>query len=272
MYRIGQFSRFTRITIKALRFYEEERLITPNWTDPVTGYRYYTTDQLPRAHKIMSLRQCGFSIPQIRNILAGKNIATYFEERKKELEKEVQESSRQLSSIINYMESLGKDPTSVYEVVIKELPQVLVYSKRMIVESYNSYFTVIPKIGEEIAAANPDLVCVTDPPYCFIIYHDGEYRDHDIDMEFCEAVTDWGIAPPGIVFKIMNHVPRAACILHRGSYNRLPYAYTAACKWIEDNGYLIADNPRESYIDGIWNKPNEDDWLTELQIPLVSNS
>jgi len=45
--------------------------------------------------------------------------------------------------------------------------------------------------------------------------------------------------------------------------------YTFALKWIEDNGYTEADNPRESHIDGIWNKDKEEDWLTELQIPLV---
>ena len=35
MYRIGQFSRFTKVTVKALRFYEEEGLLEPDWTDPV---------------------------------------------------------------------------------------------------------------------------------------------------------------------------------------------------------------------------------------------
>ena len=31
----------------------------------------------------------------------------------------------------------------------------------------------------------------------------------------------------------------------------------------------MAGNPRESYIDGIWNREDEADWLTELQIPVV---
>jgi effector-binding domain-containing protein len=39
-------------------------------------------------------------------------------------------------------------------------------------------------------------------------------------------------------------------------------------KWIEENGYQITESPRESYIDGIWNKENEEDWLTEIQIPI----
>ena len=39
-------------------------------------------------------------------------------------------------------------------------------------------------------------------------------------------------------------------------------------KYIEDNGYKITEFPRECYIDGCWNKENEDDYLTEIQVPV----
>ncbi|HWP68895.1 MAG TPA: MerR family transcriptional regulator [Rectinemataceae bacterium] len=271
MYRIGQFSRFTKVTIKALRFYEAEGLLEPYWTDPVSGYRYYSTDQLPRAHKIVALRQCGFSIPEIRLILAGKNIGVLFTDRKRELERQVIETSSQLASITHYLENLGKEERMNYEVVVKELPRVLVYGKRMMVDSYDSYFTEIPRIGEEMTAANPELRCVDDPPYCFIIYHDGEYREHDIDIEFCEAVTDRGNGKETdtIKFKVIDRVPQAACVLHKGPYSTFPYAYKAVFEWIEANGYIPAENPRESYIDGIWNKEDPEDWLTEIQVPVI---
>lgn len=56
--------------------------------------------------------------------------------------------------------------------------------------------------------------------------------------------------------------------MHKGSYSGLSRAYAYAFKWIEENGYKAVDNPRESYIDGIWNKDSMDEWLTELQIPV----
>jgi len=52
-------------------------------------------------------------------------------------------------------------------------------------------------------------------------------------------------------------------------YVTLGAAYAAVFKWIEDNGYIASDFPRESYIDGIWNKESEEDWLTELQVPIA---
>ncbi|WP_243176844.1 GyrI-like domain-containing protein [Clostridium gasigenes] len=57
--------------------------------------------------------------------------------------------------------------------------------------------------------------------------------------------------------------------MHKGSYAVLANAYAFAFKWIEDNGYILGDSPRENYIDGIWNKESEDEWLTELQIPVI---
>lgn len=268
MYRIGQFSRITRVTVKALRFYEEEGLIRPCHVDAATGYRYYDSTQLPVMHRIVALKQCGFSIPEIRMLLAGKNTAALFAERRRDLEAQSRETGRQLASINHYLDTMGKETTVRYEVVMKELPRVLVYSKRFTVDSYDSYFTEIPKIGEEVAAANPDLQCATDPAYCFIMYHDGEYREHDIDVEYCEAVTRIGVETGDIQFKIIERVPQAACVLHRGPYRCLGAAYAAVFRWIEDNGLTACAPPRESYIDGIWNKSDEAEWLTEVQVPV----
>ena len=45
-------------------------------------------------------------------------------------------------------------------------------------------------------------------------------------------------------------------------------AYAYLMSWIEDNGYVVAERPRERYIDGCWNKENPEDWLTEIQFPI----
>ncbi|WZL71709.1 hypothetical protein QBE52_11375 [Clostridiaceae bacterium 35-E11] len=60
---------------------------------------------------------------------------------------------------------------------------------------------------------NPNLKCAV-PEYCFVIYHDGEYKEKNIDVEFCEAVTTWGKDTHTIKFKQMEKVPMAACVLH----------------------------------------------------------
>ena len=37
---------------------------------------------------------------------------------------------------------------------------------------------------------------------------------------------------------------------------------------MEENGYEIVGAIRESYIDGVWNKEDESEWLTEIQVPI----
>ena len=53
MLKIGEFSKLCQMTVKALRFYEKEGLLIPASVDEWTGYRFYTTDQLRRAEKIV---------------------------------------------------------------------------------------------------------------------------------------------------------------------------------------------------------------------------
>ena len=66
MYSIGTFSKLTKTTIAALRFYDKEGLLKPAYTDSKSGYRYYLSSQLVTVQKILSLRQIGIPIEQIK--------------------------------------------------------------------------------------------------------------------------------------------------------------------------------------------------------------
>ena len=99
-----------------------------------------------------------------------------------------------------------------------------------------------------------------------------EYKENDIDIEFCEAVPKRGKDTETIKFKKIDKIDTAACVMHKGPYSTLGEAYSAVYKWIEENNYIPCDNPRESYIDGIWNKEDPEEWLTEIQVPIVSKN
>ena len=71
-----------------------------------------------------------------------------------------------------------------------------------------------------------------------------------------------------MVFKTMPRVETALCVLHEGPYLNLPRAYGEGIRFAEENGYEITGYPRESYIDGVWNKDSEEDWLSEIQFPV----
>lgn len=267
MYRIGLFSKISKTTIKTLRYYDEVDLLKPAKIDEDNGYRYYTSDQLTKLHDIIALRQLGFSVDDCIQIIKGGRLEEVLVDRKKEIETDLTKLQDRLDRLNHYISIIKEERKMNYSPIIKVTPECIIYSKRMIVPNYDSYFQIIPKIGEEVTAANPDLKCAV-PEYCFIVYHDGEYKDKDIDVEYCEAVDKFGKDTESIKFRKIPSVT-VVSVLHKGAYSGLRDAYAYAFRWIEENNYTITDNPRESYIDGIWNKEKEEDWLTELQIPVI---
>ena len=102
MYKIGDFSSMSKTTVKALRYYEKEGLLKPVFVDQDNGYRYYDTSQLIEISKIISLRQIGISIKDIKSILVGEDIKKILLRKRKELEKSIIEYNDQLSKI-NYL-------------------------------------------------------------------------------------------------------------------------------------------------------------------------
>jgi protein phosphatase len=65
---IGAFARTSRLSIKALRLYDEIGLLRPAWTDPESGYRYYEPGQLERARLVAWLRRVGMPLARIRHV------------------------------------------------------------------------------------------------------------------------------------------------------------------------------------------------------------
>lgn len=71
MLKIGEFSKLSMLTVKALRFYEKQGLLIPAKVDERSGYRLYETNQLETAAKIKALRQLDFSVDEIKSYLNG---------------------------------------------------------------------------------------------------------------------------------------------------------------------------------------------------------
>lgn len=153
-----------------------------------------------------------------------------------------------------------------YEVITKELPEYVVYYKEGIIKDYSEITSFILSSADECLATNPNIKCI-EPDYCYMNYLDGEYRDKDIKIRYCQAVEKEGV--PNDTIKFMKLKPvLAVCTYHKGEYSTLGEAYGFLMKYIEENGYEVIENPRERYIDGIWNKEDVNDWLTEIQVPV----
>lgn len=62
MFRIGDFAKIARVSVKTLRHYDEIDLFKPELVHATTGYRSYSIDQLPKLNRILVLKDLGFTL------------------------------------------------------------------------------------------------------------------------------------------------------------------------------------------------------------------
>lgn len=262
LYKIGMFAAMNRVTVKALRFYEEQGLLLPALIHPETGYRYYTLSQMAVLHQITALKMAGFTLEEIARINSGANEQEVLLKKKSELLAKIAELTRQIAVVDGY---LSKQKNSLSNpVLIKTIPETTVAAMKARIESYDRLFDVMPKMGAVMERAGCECAL---PEYCFTNYLESGYKDEDILVELCESVTAAKKAQDGLYFRTLPAI-QAACIFHKGSYGTFSQSYETVLKFIEENGYEIAGTIRESYIDGVWNKDDEKEWLSEIQVPI----
>jgi DNA-binding transcriptional MerR regulator/effector-binding domain-containing protein len=262
---IGEFSKLARTTIKTLRHYDEEGLLKPAAIDEWTGYRYYTTAQLYPLQRVIALRQAGLSVEEVRRILAGADEMDVLRGRREAVLRDLEEAGACVRRLDILMRSLKGGETMI-QPILRMLPGCTVFFKDGVIQSFAEFSEFIPAAEAEFRAANPDLGQGT-PGYCFVSYLDGEYREENIHIRYSQAVARPGVETQSIRFARIEPV-EAVCVVHRGPYDSLGKTYAAAISWAQQNGYETMELPRECYIDGIWNKDDPADWLTEIELPV----
>jgi len=99
--QIGEFASLCGTKISVLRHYDKEGLLSPDYVDRFTGYRYYAKEQIPVFFRITALKKAGFSLPEIRTLLkAGEEeLLSLFESKREELTKAM-ESLREARDLL----------------------------------------------------------------------------------------------------------------------------------------------------------------------------
>ena len=98
MFQIGEVAEMFHLSVSSLRHYERCGLLRPEYTDPDSGYRYYSARQLEVLTTIRFLRQLDMPIAQIRDFLDSREIEK-IQKMLKEQEQEVQRRQRELAQI-----------------------------------------------------------------------------------------------------------------------------------------------------------------------------
>lgn len=269
MLKIGEFSKLSRVSIRALRRYDEAGLLTPVSTDPFTGYRYYSERQLPIANRIRALRDMGFPLAAVREVLGCYDDPGALERclllQRAAAWEEMDEARKRLRLLDTALERLRKDETMMkYDVTIKTIPERYVASVRQIIPSYDREGDLWSIYCQETARMN---LQDGSPDLCAAVYHDGEYKERDVDMEIQKTVTGTYAGTEHVKFKTVPAV-RVASATFRGSYSQFGTVNEAVAAWVEDNGWTFDGPFFNIYHVSPHETRNPEEFVTEVCYPV----
>jgi effector-binding domain-containing protein len=264
---IGRFSTVTRLTRKALRLYDSWGLLVPKAKDGVTGYRYYTGDQIQRGVRIKHLSALGFGLEEIAEFLEAEasgdvsRVGGLVDSRLRSTEEELVRL-RWVASLLNNNMELMKETMS--EPLIKKVPETRVISKR---DKGPIGETVGRLIGDLIGVIympenQANLVKIVGP--FMTVYHDHEYKETDADLELAVPITGKVTVPdPSIEVK---NLPgrKVASLVHKGSYETIGPAYAKLYDYVMKSELELSGPMMDVYL----NDPNTvepEEILTEIQ-------
>jgi len=266
---IGDFSKLSRVSVKTLRYYDEMGLLNPTCVDTFTGYRLYEYSQLSVLHRILALKDLGFSLEEIGRLLddglSVEQMRGMLKLRETEARQRVREEAERLERIGARLRQIEQeDGMSKYDVVIKSVEEIKVASVRDVVPTPPEQGGLWQELGDYLAEKH-----VRPSGVCFTLYHDDEYKEHDWDLEVCEPID----ADPGestrVKVRTLPAVNSLACAIHNGPFVTIGEAYNAIGKWITDNGYRIVGPCREVYLHEAENISQTDpNTVTEIQFPV----
>ncbi|MFC4942513.1 MerR family transcriptional regulator [Pseudonocardia sp. GCM10023141] len=275
MFTIGDFAALGRVSVRMLRHYDAIGLLRPAHVDPATSYRYYRAEQLDALNRIVALKELGFGLQQVGEILhervSGAQLRGMLRLRRAELEAVLAETGARLAAVEARLRTIESE-TTVPDIVIKSLPPVRVAELTGTCPNFDPR-TLAPVVDGLYAALRRQLEAAGAPVIGPAVTR---YADvpGGVDVAGSGAVLVHAGLPVGIgdvegarTVELAG-VERAATIVHNGPLDDVLPTVQALARWLGANGHGFGpEGAREVALD----RPADPArWVTELQVPLGS--
>ena len=250
-YRIGEFADLGGVSAKTLRFYDEIDLLRPASIDPRTRYRFYLAHQLQELAQILSLKEAGVPLAEVRALIRKADSPRgVLIDLKKRVEQSIETAKRSLNCINAALGEIDKSQLLV-PVTVKRRPAVLVASIRSQLRTYSGVEALERKLLAEVPSqSRGDLRGV--------LWH----RCADSGCLEGEAFVALRERLPRRDSYDLRQLPSAtvACAYSSLDDDSAERSYSAIQTWMNARGYRLSGPKREIYLDE----------LLEIQFPLTS--
>lgn len=273
---IGRFSQLTRLSVKALRWYDEVGLLRPAAVDPRSGYRSYRPDQFGTAERIRRLREADLPLPEVAALLAAPDAAgrrAVLERHRERLERDLAERRLALDRLLllaheeeHMTPSATPDLASTFTVTAAPPRHVVFVRAR----------ASLATIGDVTKGAFAELhgwlaargLSPAGPALC--TYPDPEFDADDFAVEAGVPIA----APPDPALLTgrvqVGEIPGGPVVsaVHVGPYETLHLAYQTVLAEAGARGLEVAGPPREVYLAGRGDGAPPEAFRTAIEYPL----
>lgn len=261
---IGDFSRMTYLSVKALRHYHEVGLLDPEWIDPTTGYRFYDPSQVSTAQVIRRLRDLGMPLGDVRSVLGAPDALSRNEvlvAHLRRMESELEKTQATVSSLRALLER-PVPPTSVqYRSVSRT--RALAIAEPVAMDDLEGWWTgAFDELYGVLTASN------TKP-----VGHGGAlYSDEFFEVELGEVVAflpvSGELAPSRRATVIDIPAAELAVAVHEGSFSELDQTYGALGTFVAQRELGVDGPIREYYVVSSADTDDESRHRTEVGWPV----
>lgn len=265
--QIGIFSLLSHISVRMLRHYQEHGILIPMKVDPFSGYRLYSPEQLDQAHIVVQLRDAGFSVDGIAEVLAHRDdpqrVDQALNAQRLALGRRRKALHKQSVALANVSITLKGYPVMT-EVTRKQLPAMTVASVRQVIPTFQDEWTLWGTITlllkqAQISFPTGGLLGAT--------YYDPEYRDQDVDVEVWVQVAE-AVSPAGALQ--CKEIPQQEVVTAtlRGDYSQMPAVTKAIGAYIAEHELRTGPMFNIYQVSPAQN-PDPSSWITEVCFPIV---
>jgi DNA-binding transcriptional MerR regulator len=261
---IGDFSRMTHLSVKALRHYQEVGLLYPAQVDASSGYRFYEAGQVVTAQVIRRFRDLGMPLEDIRSILSAPDVAGRTEviiAHLERMESQLTQTQAAVASLRSLLER-SRQPMAVDLRFVAATLSVAIaeyVTESSLTDWWPGAFT---ELRSALAAAG---VAAAGPPAAL-------YPAELFELEAGEVVAFLPVASePDCTGRVhLQEIPAAelAVAVHRGPFGDLDQAYAALGAYVTQREIGVDGPIREYYLVSPFDTVDESRHITEVGWPV----
>src|SRR5580658_7333082 len=261
---IGDFSRATHLTVKTLRHYHETGLLEPAHIDHQTGYRRYTTEQIPVAQIIKRFRDLDMPLNEIRAVLSAPDLQArndLIAAHLKRLESDLARTQTAVASLRNLLEH----PPPEVDISRRRAEQVTAAAISEVVDVKDALSWYLGAIGELHAALSAQRIIPAGPA-------GGIFSNTLFSHAHGEATVflpcDGRVRIIGRVAPRVVPAVELATLVHKGAHANIDLAYGALATYVTRHALAVEGPLREYYLVGPQDTSDASAWRTEIGWPI----